>query len=149
MSSDSHSGAASLRPFAFRRRALLFAPRSSARAIEELASDDYGEDQRRVWAAAADYEAAFGARLAKALTLIATVDGEAAGFASLKGADVVDMLYVSILITRGARVGTTLLDAVTRKLAASTRRQAIDQRGQRYGAAASSNARALSRSAAT
>jgi len=37
--------------------------------------------------------AAFGARLGNALTLIATISGEPVGFGSLKGADVIDMLY--------------------------------------------------------
>ena len=82
----------SLRPYVpadARRLAEIF--RAS---IEELAAEDYDDEQREAWAATADDEDAFGERLAGALTLIAVIDGEAAGFASLKGADAIDMLYV-------------------------------------------------------
>ena len=37
-------------------------------SIEELSADDYSEAQREAWAAAADDEEEFGARLAGALT---------------------------------------------------------------------------------
>ena len=63
-------------------------------SIEELTADDYSEAQREAWAAAADDEAAFGARLAEQLTLIGTMEGSPVGFASLKAPDVLDMLYV-------------------------------------------------------
>jgi putative acetyltransferase len=82
-------------------------------SIEALTSDDYGDDQRRVWAASADDVAAFGARLAKALTLVATLSGEPVGFGSLKGADVIDMLYVDPAFARHG-VGAALIDALTR-----------------------------------
>ena len=39
-------------------------------------------------------EAEFGKRLASELTLVATLEGSPVGFASLKGADHIDMLYV-------------------------------------------------------
>src|SRR3954464_12453241 len=42
-------------------------------SIEELAADDYSDSQREAWAATAEDEAAFGARLAKALTLLGTM----------------------------------------------------------------------------
>src|SRR4029077_6431314 len=48
-------------------------------SIEELAADDYSESQREAWAATAEDEAAFGARLAKALTLLGTMDGSPVG----------------------------------------------------------------------
>ena len=107
--------AVSLRPYIpadARRCAEIF--RS---AIDELAADDYSADQRDAWASRADDEAAFGKGLAAMLTLIALIDGEAAGFASLKGADVIDMLYVD---PDHAREGaaTALVDALT-KLAAA------------------------------
>ena len=54
-------------------------------SIEELAADDYSESQREAWAATAEDEAAFGARLAKALTLLGTMDGSPVGFAALEG----------------------------------------------------------------
>jgi putative acetyltransferase len=63
-------------------------------AIEELTGDDYSGDQQAAWAAAADDEDAFGRRLAGELTLIATLQNSPVGFASLKGADHIDMLYV-------------------------------------------------------
>jgi putative acetyltransferase len=82
-------------------------------SIEALAGDDYDEDQRRAWAATVDDAAAFGARLAKALTLVATVSGEPVGFGSLKGTDVIDMLYVAPEFARRG-VGALLIDALTR-----------------------------------
>src|SRR4051794_26622975 len=63
-------------------------------AIEELTVDDYSEAQREAWASAADDEEQFGKRLAFELTLIATLQNAPVGFASLKGADHIDMLYV-------------------------------------------------------
>jgi putative acetyltransferase len=63
-------------------------------AIEELTGDDYGEAQQEAWASAAEDEEAFGKRLAGQLTLIATMQNSPVGFASLKGADHIDMLYV-------------------------------------------------------
>ena len=63
-------------------------------AIEELTGDDYGEAQQQAWASAADDEEQFGKRLAGELTLIATLQNSPVGFASLKGADHIDMLYV-------------------------------------------------------
>jgi putative acetyltransferase len=63
-------------------------------SIEDLTGDDYSTAQQEAWASAADDEAEFGKRLAGALTLVAAIDGEPVGFASLKGGDEVDMLYV-------------------------------------------------------
>src|ERR1700744_4598172 len=63
-------------------------------AIEELTGDDYDEAQREAWASAADDEEQFGKRLASDLTLIATLQNSPVGFAALKGADHIDMLYV-------------------------------------------------------
>jgi putative acetyltransferase len=82
-------------------------------SIEELAAEDYDADQREAWAARADDEAAFGARLAEALTLIAVIDGRTAGFASLKGAEEIDMLFVDPEFARQG-VGRTLVDALTK-----------------------------------
>ena len=82
-------------------------------SIETLASDDYGEDQRRVWAAMADDVAAFGRRLAQALTLVAVASGQTVGFATLKGADIVEMLYVDPGFARRG-IGAALIDALTR-----------------------------------
>lgn len=80
-------------------------------SIEELTGDDYSEAQQLAWAGAAEDEAAFGARLAGQLTLIATVQGSPVGFASLKGADHIDMLYVHPSVARQG-VATMLCDAL-------------------------------------
>ena len=98
-------------------------------SIEELAAEDYNDEQREAWASRADDEQAFGARLGGALTLLAMIDGAVAGFASLKGADEIDMLFVDPEFARQG-VGRTLVDALTR-LAARARRQAPDRRGER------------------
>jgi putative acetyltransferase len=63
-------------------------------AVEELTGDDYSEAQQQAWASAADDEAGFGKRLASELTLVATLQGSPVGFASLKGKDHIDLLYV-------------------------------------------------------
>ncbi len=86
-------------------------------SIEELTGDDYSEAQQLAWAGVAQDEAKFGARLAGQLTLIATIDGEPVGFASLRGADHLDMLYVHPQAARQG-VATMLCDALE-KLAAA------------------------------
>jgi putative acetyltransferase len=63
-------------------------------AIEQLTGEDYSEAQQEAWASAADDEETFGKRLASELTLIGTLQNSPVGFASLKGADHIDMLYV-------------------------------------------------------
>lgn len=85
-------------------------------SIEELASEDYSADQCAAWVARAD-DPGFAERLAGALTLIALVDGAPVGFASLKGADIVDMMFVDPEFARRG-VGTALLDALVRLAAA-------------------------------
>ena len=86
-------------------------------SVETLAEEDYSDSQREAWIAAAEDEAAFGARLAGALTLVATVDGATAGFGSLAGGDRIDMLYVHPAFARRG-VATTLVDALERIAAA-------------------------------
>jgi putative acetyltransferase len=86
-------------------------------SVEELAAEDYSDAQIEAWLSAADDEASFGKRLAAHLTLIATLDGSPVGFASLKGADGIDMLYVHpAAIGQGA--ASMLIDALE-KLAAA------------------------------
>lgn len=80
-------------------------------SIQELTGDDYSEAQQQAWAAAIDDEQAFGNRLASQLTLIATLQGAPVGFASLKGADVIDLLYVHPGAV-GQGVASALIDAV-------------------------------------
>jgi putative acetyltransferase len=80
-------------------------------SIEQLTADDYSEAQQEAWAAAADDEEAFASRLASELTLIATLDGSPVGFASLKGLDHIEMLYVHPAMARQG-VGSILVDAL-------------------------------------
>ena len=63
-------------------------------SIETLTGDDYREAQQEAWAGAAADEEQFGRRLASELTLVATLQGSPVGFAALKGAAAIDMLYV-------------------------------------------------------
>jgi putative acetyltransferase len=80
-------------------------------AIDELAADDYSKAQRDAWAGQADDEEQFGKRLACELTLVATLQNSPVGFASLKGADHIDMLYVHPSAT-GQGVASMLCDAL-------------------------------------
>jgi putative acetyltransferase len=82
-------------------------------SIEELAAEDYNADQREAWASRADDEDAFGARLSGSLTLLAVVDGAVAGFASLRGADAIDMLFVDPEFARQG-AGAALIAALTK-----------------------------------
>ena len=103
--------AVALRPYVAadtRRCAEIF-----RRSIEELAAEDYDEEQREAWASRADDVGLFGARLAETLTLLAVIDGAIAGFASLKGADMIDMLFVDPEFARQG-AGAALLDALTK-----------------------------------
>ena len=85
-------------------------------SVETLTAEDYSEDQRAAWIAQADDEAAFAARLAAGLTLVALVDGRIAGFAALADNRLFDMLYVHPDHARRG-VGAALADAIE-KLAA-------------------------------
>jgi len=82
-----------------------------AASIEELTGDDYSEAQQQAWAAAADDEEKFGKRLAGELTLIATLENSPVGFASLRGTDHIDMLYVHPSAA-GQGVASMLCDAL-------------------------------------
>jgi putative acetyltransferase len=86
-------------------------------AVQELTGEDYSEAQQEAWASAADDEATFGKKLADQLTLIATLQNSPVGFASLKGADHIDMLYVHPSVA-GQGVASMLCDALE-KLAGS------------------------------
>lgn len=79
-------------------------------SIDELTVEDYDEDQRTAWMATAEDEAAFGARLGAMLTLVATVEGAPAGFASLRDNSRIDMLFVDPALARRG-IGTLLVDA--------------------------------------
>ncbi|GAC1335554.1 MAG: GNAT family N-acetyltransferase [Beijerinckiaceae bacterium] len=102
------SSKASLRPFLpadLPRLAAIF--RAS---IEELTAEDYSESQQAAWAAVSD-EHEFGEKLAADLTLVALLDGDIAGFASLRGENHIGMLYVDPPAI-GHGVARTLCDAL-------------------------------------
>jgi putative acetyltransferase len=100
---------AALRPFLGQDTPMLAA--IFVAAVEELTGDDYSEAQQQAWAAAADDEEQFGKRLASELTLIATLQNSPVGFAALKGADHIDMLYVHPGVA-GQGVGSMLCEAL-------------------------------------
>ena len=112
-----------------------------AAAIEELTGDDYSEAQQEAWAGAAEDEEQFGKRLAGELTLIATMQNSPVGFASLKGADHIDMLFVHPSAARAGR----RRDAV--RCAGKTRRR--PRRQEPHGRRQRHRGRNSSRSAAT
>ncbi len=82
-----------------------------AQSIEELTADDYTEDQRLAWASTAEDAEAFAERLAGMVTLVVEVDGQYAGFGSLKDNSTLDMLYVHPYFA-GQGVGTALAEAL-------------------------------------
>jgi putative acetyltransferase len=86
-------------------------------SIEDLTGEDYSEAQQEAWASAADDEEEFGEKLGKELTLVATHEGAAIGFAALADNSRIDMLYVHSAAA-GQGAGTMLVDALE-KLAAA------------------------------
>jgi putative acetyltransferase len=106
---------AGLRPFLLSDTPLL--AEIFRASIAELTSDDYTEAQQAAWMASAGDEAAFGERLTGELTLVATIEGAAVGFAALTGGDVIDMLYVHPAVA-GRGIGAQLCDAIERLAAA-------------------------------
>lgn len=106
---------AGLRPFLLSDTPLL--AEIFRASIAELTSDDYTEAQQAAWMASAGDEAAFGKRLTGELTLVATIEGAAVGFAALTGGNVIDMLYVDPAVA-GRGIGAQLCDAIERLAAA-------------------------------
>jgi putative acetyltransferase len=98
-----------LRPFLAEDTPVLAA--IFAASIEQLTGDDYSEAQQEAWAGTADDEEQFGERLASELTLIATLQNSPVGFAALRGADHIDMLYVHPGAA-GQGVASVLCDAL-------------------------------------
>ena len=98
-----------LRPFLAEDTPVLAAIFTAS--IEELTGDDYNEAQQEAWASVAEDEEEFGKRLASELTLIATLQNSPVGFASLKGKDHIDMLYVHPGAA-GQGVASVLVDAL-------------------------------------
>src|ERR1700757_4883736 len=105
----SAAAAPALRPFLPADTPVLAA--IFAAAIQELTGDDYDEEQQEAWASAADDEEAFSKKLAGELTLIASLNNARVGFASLKGKDHIDMLYVHPNAA-GQGVASALCDAL-------------------------------------
>lgn len=79
-------------------------------SIAELTGEDYTEAQQEAWIAAID-EGDFAKRLGGQLTLIATLQETPVGFASLKGKDHIDLLYVHPSAV-GQGVASSLCDAL-------------------------------------
>jgi putative acetyltransferase len=84
-----------------------------AQSIEELTAEDYDEDQRAAWASVAADAEAFAERLGSMVTLVVQVDGEYAGFGSLKDNATFEMLYVHPYYA-GQGIGAALADAIER-----------------------------------
>ncbi len=84
-----------------------------AASIEELTQDDYDEDQRAAWASLAEDGADFARRLGAMTTLVVEIEGEHAGFASLKDNKHLEMLYVHPYYA-GQGIGAALADAMER-----------------------------------
>jgi len=80
-------------------------------SLEGLTSEDYSPTQQEAWMSGADDEDAFAARRAKELTLVATIERQPVGFASLKGNDHIEMLYVHPRAS-GRGVAKALVDAL-------------------------------------
>lgn len=93
-------------------------------SVMDLTGEDYSEGQRVAWASFADDDLLFETRLGKALTLVATFAGSPVGFASLKGADTLDMLYVHPAAARQG-VATLLVDALEKLAAARGARRIV------------------------
>ncbi|WP_322049024.1 GNAT family N-acetyltransferase [Paraburkholderia sp. J67] len=91
-------------------------------AIQTLAASHYDADQRAVWASAADDLAAFDARLARGVTLVAECSAEYVAFGQLYPCDHVEMLYVAPAWTRRGLAAELIarLEAFAREARAST-----------------------------
>jgi len=80
-------------------------------SVEGLTGDDYSPEQQEAWVSAVNDEAAFADRLGGQLTLVSTSRGEPVAFASLKGTDVIDLVYVDPSAARQG-AATMLIDAL-------------------------------------
>ena len=98
-----------LRPFLAADTPMLAAIFTAS--VQELTGDDYSEAQQEAWAAVAEDEESFGKKLSDELTLIATMQNAPVGFATLKGIDHIEMLYVHPSVA-GQGVGAMLCDAL-------------------------------------
>jgi putative acetyltransferase len=103
---------ASLRPFLKEDLELL--AEILCASIETLTQDDYDEEQRAAWMAGViEDDDSFLKRLSEQLTILVLEEGEPVGFASLRGKDELDLLYVHPAYVRQG-YGTALVDALER-----------------------------------
>ncbi|KLK92785.1 GCN5 family acetyltransferase [Microvirga vignae] len=79
-------------------------------SIEELTGEDYSEAQQEAWMMQSEEED-FAEKLAKDLTLVATIEGAAVGFIALKGNELIELFHVHPTVA-GQGIGTMLYDAV-------------------------------------
>ncbi|HZH12389.1 MAG TPA: GNAT family N-acetyltransferase [Microvirga sp.] len=79
-------------------------------SIEELTGEDYSEAQQEAWMMQAEEEN-FAQKLAKDLTLVATIEGSAVGFIALKDNELIELFHVHPAVA-GQGIGTMLYDAV-------------------------------------
>lgn len=101
-------------------------------SILELTGDDYTEAQQEAWIASVD-EDDFKARLARALTLVATVGGAPVGFASLENNTKIEFFYVHP-VAGGQGVGAMLADALEKLAGArGAARLEVDASDTAYG----------------
>ena len=82
-------------------------------SIEELAADAYSDEQRALWGAKADDQAAWAKHLSGCLTLVAEEDGEPVGFAAMRDNAVIENVHVHPDMAFMG-VGRQLLDALER-----------------------------------
>jgi putative acetyltransferase len=80
-------------------------------SMTELASEDYDEAQIDAWVSISDDAAQWAQKFDTTLTLLAFVGQTLAGFATLRGKDEIDMLYVAPDFVRQG-VASALLVAV-------------------------------------
>lgn len=82
-----------------------------AASVDELTQEDYTEEQRIAWVSSAEDSEAFCKLLEEGMTLVAEVNGELVGFASLKDNHILNMLYVHPYhVDEG--IGTMLCEAL-------------------------------------
>jgi putative acetyltransferase len=84
-----------------------------AQSVDELCQEDYDEDQRIAWISRVEDAGAFAKQLGGMVTLVVMIDGDYAGFASLKDNAILEMLYVSPHYA-GEGVGTSLVETMER-----------------------------------
>lgn len=79
-------------------------------SVAELTGEDYSEAQQEAWMLQAE-EDDFVQKLAKDLTLVATVEGSPVGFIALKGNELIEFFHVHPAVA-GQGIGSMLYDAI-------------------------------------